>query len=94
MRNLRFTKIHCFTVLKTKGRKGDYCQREFRTPGWWWLFTQQGISGINTRGESVGSQLTVLTPCKWRMNRADEMPRASMDVFVILDKHKCFFKGL
>lgn len=64
MRNLIFTKVNGFTVLKTKGRKANNCQRHFRTPGWFWLFTQQHINSINTPRESVDSQLTILTPCK------------------------------
>lgn len=64
MRNLKFTKVNGFAVLKTKGRKAKYCQGQFRTPVWFWLFTQQDIKGINAQGENVDSQLTKLTPHK------------------------------
>lgn len=86
MRSLIFTKVNGFTVQKAKGRKANYCQRQFRTPVWFRLFTQQDINSINTQGESVDSQLTILTPRKWSMKHAYEMPRASVDACMILDK--------
>lgn len=64
MRNIKFLKVNGFTVLKTKCRKAKSCQGQFRTPVWFWLFTQQDIKSINTQGENVDSQLTKLTPCK------------------------------
>lgn len=83
-----------FTMLKTKGRKAKYCQGQFRTLVWFWLFTQQDIKSINTQGENVDSQLTELTPCKWSMKHAYEMSHAYMDACMILDRQKCYFEGL
>lgn len=86
MRNLIFTKVNGFTVLKTKGRKAGDCQRWWRTAVWFWLVTQQDINSINTQGESVDSQLMTFTPCKQSKKHVYEMPRAFMDACVILDK--------